>query len=105
MACGSDRAQSPPAPSTTLTFALVCRVGGQSVAVEGVLAAVTEEAGCVVDALQALARLPVAVTHSVRVDVVAALAGPAGPDWSALAQRVTKETVVAELAALPCRDQ
>lgn len=101
--------QSPqplPTPSSpTLTFALVCRVGGQSVAVEGVLAAVAEEAGRVVDALQALARLPVAVTHSVGVDVVAALAGPAGPDRPALAQRVTEETVVAELAAFPCRDQ
>lgn len=94
-----------PAPSPILTLALVCRVGGQSVAVEGILAAVAEEACRVVDALQALARLPVAVTHSVGVNVVAALAGPASPDWSALAQRVTKETVVAELAALPCRDQ
>lgn len=68
----------------SLTFALVGRVGGQGVAVEGVLAAVAEEAGRVVDALQALARLPIAVAHGVGVDVVAALAGPAGPDRSAL---------------------
>lgn len=87
----------------SLTFALVGRVGGQGVAIEGVLAAVAEEAGGVVDALEALSRLPVAVADGVGVDVVAALAGPAGPDRPALAQRVAEEAIVTELAAFSCR--
>lgn len=91
----------PPQP----TFALVRGVGGQGVAVEGVLAAVAEEASGVVDALQALARLPVTVADSVGIDVVAALAGPAGPDRPVLTQRVSEEAVVTELTALPYRDQ
>lgn len=87
----------------SLTFALVGGVDGQGVAIEGVLAAVAEEAGGVVDALEALSCLPVAVADSVGVDVVAAFAGPAGPDRPALAQRVAKEAIVTELAAFSCR--
>lgn len=88
-----------------LTFALVGGVGSQGVAVEAVLAAVAEEAVGVVDALQALSGFPVAVADGVGVDVVAALAGAAGSDRSALTQRIAEETVVTELAALTCRQE
>ena len=88
--------------SNALTFALVVGVGGQSVAPEAVLAAVAEEAGRVVDALQALAGLAVTVAHGVGVDVVAALTGPAGPDGAVLSQRVPEEPVVAQLAPFTC---
>lgn len=87
----------------SLTFALVGGVAGQRVAVETLLAAVAEEAVGVVDALEALSRLTVAVADSVGVDVVAALAGAAGSDRPALTQRVAEETVVTELAAFTCR--
>lgn len=87
----------------SLTFALVGRVDSQSAAIEGVLAAVAEEAGGVVDALEALSCLPVAVADGIGVDVVTAFAGPAGPDRPTLAQRVTKEAIVTELAAFSCR--
>lgn len=86
-----------------LTFTLVVGVGSQSVAVETLLAAVTEEAVGVVDALQTLSGLTVAVADGVGVDVVVALTGPAGSDRTALTQRVPEETVVAELAAFTCR--
>lgn len=86
-----------------LTFALVGGVGGEGVAVETVLAAVAEEAVGVVDALQALSGLAVAVANSIGVDVVAALAGAAGSDRAALTQRVAEETVITELAAFTCR--
>jgi len=79
----------------------VVGAAGHGVAVETVPAAVAEEAGRVLDALQALAGLAVAVPHGVRVDVVAALAGPAGPDRPGPAQRVAEEPVVTELTALP----
>lgn len=85
-----------------LTFAFVCWVALQGVAKEPVLTAVTEEPVCVVDALQAFARLSVAVAHSVRVDVVAAFAGLTGADRAAGAQRVPGVTVVTQLAALTC---
>lgn len=85
-----------------LTFALVGGVGAEGVAVETVLAAVAEEAIGVVDALQTLSGLTVAVADGVGVDVVAALAGAAGSDRPALTQRVAKETVVTELTALTC---
>lgn len=94
--CDLDQNQS-------LTFALVSGVDGQGVAIEGVLAAVAEEAGSVVDALEALSCLPVAVADGIGVDVVAAFAGPAGPDRPALAQRVAKEAIVTELATFSCR--
>ena len=83
------------------TFALVCGAGGQGVAVETLLAAVAEEAVRVVDALEALARLAVAVAHGVGVHVVAALARAAGPHRPLLAQRVPEEAVVTQLTALP----
>lgn len=77
-------------------------VCGQSVAIETLPAAVTEESVRVVDALQTLARLTVAVSHGVGVDVVAALTDPTGPDRTALTQRVAKEAVVTQLAAFTC---
>lgn len=92
----------PPRPRP-LTFALVGGVGGQGVAVVTVLAAVAEEAGGAVDALQALAGLAVAVADGVGVNVVAALAGAAGPDRPGPPKRVPEEPVVTELAALPWR--
>lgn len=85
-----------------LTFALVGRFGGQRVAIETLPAAVAEEAVCVVDALEALSGLAVAVSDGVGVDVAAALAGVAGPDHPVLTQRVPEEPVIAELAALTC---
>lgn len=63
---------------------------------------VAEEAVSVVDAFQALSGLAVAVPHGIGVDVVAALAGPAGPDRPILTQRVPKKSIVAELTALTC---
>lgn len=86
-----------------LTFALVSGVGGQGVAIETLLAAVAEEAVSVVDALEALSGLAVAVADGVGVDVVAALAGTARSDRTVLTQRVPEEPVVAELAAFTCR--
>lgn len=86
----------------TLTFALVGGVGGQGIAIEAVLAVVAEEAVGVVDALEALSGLAVAVPYGIGVDVVAALAGPAGPDRPVLTQRVPEEPVIAELTAFTC---
>lgn len=88
---------------SSLTFALVGRVGGQGVAIETLLAAVAEEAVGVVDALETLSGLAVAVADGVGVDVVAALAGATRSDRTALSQRVPEEPVIAELAALTCR--
>lgn len=89
----------------SLTFALVSRAGSQGVAIETVPAAVTEESVGVVDALEALSCLPVAVADSIGVNVVAALAGAAGPDRPSLTQRVTEETVITEFTALTCRQE
>lgn len=89
----------------SLTFALVGGVGSQGVAIETVSAAVTEESVGVVDALQALSCLPVAVADCIGVNVVTALAGAAGPDRPSLTQGVTKETVIAEFTALTCRQE
>ncbi len=86
-----------------LTFALISGAGGQGVAVETLLAAVAEEAVGVVDALEALSGLAVAVADGIGVDVVAAFAGAAGSDRPALTQRVAEETVVTELTAFTCK--
>lgn len=87
----------------SLTFALVGGVGGQGVAIETLLAAVAEEAVGVVNALETLSGLAVAVADGVSVDVVAALAGAAGSDRAVLPQRVPEEAIIAELAAFTCR--
>lgn len=87
----------------SLTFALVSRASGQGVAIETILAAVAKEAVSVVDALETFSSLAVAVPDGVGVDVVAALAGATGSDRSAPTQRVAEESVIAKLAALPCR--
>lgn len=88
------RVQPPP------TFAFVSRVAGEGVSIETILAAVTEEAVGVVDALQTLSGLPVAVPNSVGVNVLAALAGATRSDRPPLTQRVPEEAVVTELTAL-----
>lgn len=84
-----------------LTFTLVGGIDSQGIAVEPILAAITEEAISVVDALQALSCLPVAVANSIGINVVTALTGTAGSDWPALTQRVSKETIITELTAFP----
>lgn len=109
-ACWEDRRrQQRPGPTTRLippplTFAFVSRVAGQGVSIETLLAAVAEEAVRVVDALETFPGFTVTVADRVGVDVVAALAGAAGSDRSAPAQRVPEEAVVTELAALTYRD-
>lgn len=88
---------------SSLTFALVGGVCGQGVAIETLLAAVAEEAVGVVDALETLSGLAVAVANGVGVDVVAALAGAARSDRAVLTQWVPEEPVIAELTAFTCR--
>jgi len=83
-----------------LTSALGGRIGGQGVSEEAVFAAVAVEAGGVVNALEALARLAVAVPHGVGVDVVVALAEAARPHSTVCAQRVSEIGVVTQLAPL-----
>lgn len=85
-----------------LTFALVCRIGGQGVSEKSASAPVTVDAGRVVDALQALSRHAVAVSDGVGVDVVVALAQAAEPHGAVSAQRVPKVAIVTELAPLAC---
>lgn len=82
--------------------ALVGRVGGQGVPKEAILAAVTVEASGVVDALEALASLAVAVAHGVGVDVVIALAQAAGPHSTIFAQWVSKIGIITQLTPLSC---
>lgn len=94
----STAGASPP-----LTFASVSRVGGEGVSIETVLAAVTEEAVCVVDALQTLSSFTVTVPDRVRVDIIAALAGATSSTWPALTQRVSEEAVITELTAFTCQ--
>lgn len=84
-----------------LTLALLGRVGGQSISIEAVLAAVAEEAVGVVDALEALAGVAVAVAHCIGVDVVTACALPAHPYGAASPQGVAEIAVITELARLP----
>lgn len=88
-----------------LTFTLVGRIDSQGVAIEPVLATITEEAVSVVDALQALSCLPVAVANSIGIDVVTAFTGTTGSDRPALTQRVSKETIITELAAFPWTEE
>lgn len=88
---------APPPPP--LTFASVSRVGGKGVSIETIFAAVTEEAVCVVDALQTLSSFTVTVPDRVRVDIIAALAGATSSTWPALTQRVSEEAVITELTA------
>lgn len=82
-----------------LTPALVSRVGGQGVPEEAVFAAVAVEAGCVVDALEALACVAVAVPHSVRIDVVIALAQAARPHSAVLTKWVPEIGIITQLAS------
>lgn len=90
------RAQPPTHPCPR-TPALVGRVGGQGVPKEAVLAAVAVEAGCVVDALEALARPAVAVPHGIGLHIAIALAGLARPGGC----RVSKVAVSTVLAVGP----
>lgn len=92
------RAQPPTHPCPR-TPALVGRVGGQGVPKEAVLAAVAVEAGCVVDALEALACVAVAVPHSVRIDVVIALAQAARPHSAVLTKWVPEIGIITQLAS------
>lgn len=85
------------------TFASLARSGTEGVAVETLLAAIAEVALGVIDALQALSGLPVAVADGVQVDVAAAHAFVAAAHGSVLTQRVPKVSVVAELAAFACK--
>lgn len=84
-----------------LTFALISWVASQGVAIVTFFAAITEKAICVVDALEALAAVPVAVAHGVGVDVVVAVARPARSPLTIDALWVTEESVVAQLTAFP----
>lgn len=86
-------------------MAFVSRVGGEGVSIETILTAVTEEAVCVVDALQTLSSLAVTVPDGVGVDVVAALAGATSPGRPAPTQSVSEEAVVTQLTAFTCRQQ
>lgn len=86
-----------------LTFASLARAGAEGVAVETFFTAVAEEALGVIDALQALPGLPVAVADGVQIDVAAAHAFVAAAHGSVLTQRVPKVAVVTELAAFTCR--
>lgn len=84
------------------TPALVSRVGGQGVPKEAILAAVAVEASRVVDALEALSCLPVAVAHSVGINVVVALAQAARPHSPIFTQWVSKIGVITQLTPLAC---
>lgn len=84
------------------TPAFVSRVGGQRVPKEAILAAVAIEAGRVVDALEALSCLSVAVAHSVGIDVVIALAQAARPHSPIFTQRVSKVGIITQLTPLAC---
>lgn len=90
-------------PTPPFTFAFVSRVGGEGVSIETILTAVTEEAVCVVDALQTLSSFTVTVPDRVGVDIIAALAGAASSTWPAPTQRVSEEAVIAELTAFTCQ--
>ena len=96
----ASKSSAPPPP---LTFAFVGRVAGEGVSIKTVLAAVTEAALSVVDALQTFSRLSVTVPDGVGVNVLAALASTTRSDRSALTQRVSEEAVVTELTALTWR--
>lgn len=76
------------------TFALVCGVGGQGVPIEAGAAAVAVEASRVVDALETLPTQPVAVAHSIGVNVAIAAALAAQSHWARLAQGVPEIAVV-----------
>lgn len=64
--------------AASLTSALVGRVRGQGVPEEAILAAVTVEAGGVVDALEALTSPAVAVAHGIGLHIAIAPAQLAG---------------------------
>lgn len=80
-------------------FAFVCWVGSQWISEESIFAAVTIEAGRVIDALEALSRQAVAVADGVGVDVVIALAQAAKPHRAVPSQRVSKVAIITELTS------
>lgn len=75
-------------------FAFVSYICGTCITIETLFATVAEDAGSVVNALEALARLSVTVAHSIGVDVVIAAAGTACPDWTIFTKRVPKEAII-----------
>lgn len=95
-----DGAENQQENSILLTFAFVSYVCGTGVTIETLFAAVAEDAGGVVDTLEAFARLSVTVSHSVGVDVVIAATRPARPDGAFLTQRVPKEAIVTKFTTL-----
>lgn len=84
------------------SFALVSRIGGQGVPKEAIFAAVAVEASGVVDALEALACLAVAVPHSIGIDVVVALAEATRPHSTIFTQWVSKIGIITQLTPLAC---
>lgn len=78
----------------SLTFAFVSYICGTGITVETLFATVAEDAGGVVNALEAFACLSVAVAHSIGVDVVVAAAGTARPDWTIFTKRVPEEAII-----------
>lgn len=89
-----------PIRVTTAVFAFVCWIGSQGISKKPILAAITIEAGSVIDALQALPRQAVAVPHCVGVDVVIALAQAAEPHGAIVTLGVSKVAVITELTSL-----
>lgn len=92
------------APPPPLTFAFVGRAAGEGVSIETVLAAVAEEAVCVVDALQTFSGFTVTVPDRIWVKIIAALASATSSARSAPTQRVSEEAVVTEFTAFTCQD-
>lgn len=78
-------------------FAFVCWVGSQGISEKSILAAVTIEAGCVIDALETFTGQAIAVADGVGINVVIALAQAAKPHRAVPPQRVSKVAVVTEL--------
>lgn len=91
----------PPPP---LTFAFVGRAVGEGVSIETVLAAVAEEAVCVVDALQTFSGLTVTVPDRIWVNIIAALASATRSARSTLTERVSKEAIITEFTAFTCQE-
>lgn len=83
-----------------ITFAFVCWIGSQRVSKESIFAPVTVEARGVIDALQALSCRAIAVSHSIGINVVIALAEAAKPHRAVSTQGVSKVAVITELASL-----
>lgn len=94
---------SRASPGHIHTCTLPSRAGGQRIPIEPWLTLVALLSCCVVQAAQAAPGQGIAVPHGIEVHVPMTLTGDAGTHGTSLPQGVPKKSIIAQLAALPCK--